>query len=365
MPLACAFCGSTKRPRGREHVFPDWLNSIGLEAVQVETHTGWLNRVPRRWTTEGFTATVRAVCDDCNHGWLSQLEAVAKPVLTPLILGQSRELSIDDQRLLAAWACKTALVAMLSSSDGQRAHGYGVPAAEYQALYATREHPDPLPSSQYWIGTYIGERPPGSVRVVPLGIELDGLPEPDGPCAYSLTVMLGPLLVHGIRFTTPSLCVDLTTVPELPRIWPASSPVSWPTAVETDDPAFEWMLAGKALRVLHPGVRLEPFKPATDLRPSTADGSMVRQSVPCGKHDIYFPGVLALEAMRDGKRYAFVTMCECQIAYLVVLEKDGAHFRNDGTPEAMADAIDRVDGPEYELRDENGIFVYKELQAEQ
>src|SRR5580704_5439600 len=99
MPFACAFCGSDKRPRGREHVFADWLNSIGLDADQVEVHTGWLNRVARRWTTEGFTATVRAVCDDCNHGWLSQLEGAAKPVLTPLILGQPRELSADDQRL--------------------------------------------------------------------------------------------------------------------------------------------------------------------------------------------------------------------------------------------------------------------------
>jgi hypothetical protein len=58
-------------------------------------------------------------------------------------------------------------------------------------------------------------------------------------------------------------------------------------------------------------------------------------------------------------------MCECEIAYLVLLEKDGAHFRNDGTLEAMAELIDRLVGPEYGLRDDNGIFVYKELAAEQ
>jgi hypothetical protein len=365
MPFTCAFCGSTKRPRGREHVFPDWLNSIGLEAVQVEIHTGRLNRVARRWTTEGFTATVRAVCDDCNHGWLSQLEGAAKPVLARLVLGQLTELSADDQRQVAAWTYKTALVAMLSSSDEQRALGYGVPEGEYHALYATREDPEPLPHSQCWIGTYVGDRPPGSVRVVPVGIELDGVPAPDGPDAYTLTVMVGPMLVHGVQFTTPSLYVELATVPDLPRIWPAGEPVSWPTAVETDDPAFEQMASGKALRVLHPGIRLEPFKPATDLPPSTPDGPMLRQPVPCAEqHIIYFPGALALEAMRYGKRYAFVTMCECPVAYLVVLEKDGAHFRNDGTLEAMAEVIDRLEGPEYELSDENGIFVYKELAAD-
>jgi hypothetical protein len=92
---------------------------------------------------------------------------------------------------------------------------------------------------------------------------------------------------------------------------------------------------------------------------------MLRQPVPCGEHYIYFPGVLAMEAMRHGKRYAFVTTCECPTAYLVVFEKGGAHFRNDGTLEAMAEAIDGLEGPEYELRDENGIFVYKELVAKQ
>ncbi len=363
MPFVCAFCGSTKRPRGREHVFAAWLNSIGLESGQVEIHSGRLNRVARRWTTQGFTATVRAVCDDCNHGWLSHLEGAAKPVLTPLILGEPADLSVEDQRLIAAWVCKTALAAMLSSSDEQRAQGYGVPTAEYQELYSMREDPEPLPHSQYWIGTYVGDRPPGSVRVVPLGVELDGLAPADDPNAYSLTVMVGALLVHGVRFTSPSLYVELATMPDLPRIWPASEPVSWPTNVETDDAAFEQMASGRALRVLHPGIRLEPFKPATDLPPSTADGSMLCQPTPCGQHFIYFPGVLALEALHYGKRYAFVTMCECPTGYLVVLEQDGAHFRNDGTLEAMAEKLDWLEGPDYELRDQYGIFTYKELAA--
>jgi hypothetical protein len=121
------------------------------------------------------------------------------------------------------------------------------------------------------------------------------------------------------------------------------------------------MLAGKALRVLDPGIRLVPFKPAADLEPSTVDGSMLRQPVPCGKHFIYFPWLLAQEAMRHGRRYAFVASCECGIASLVVLDPECAHFRNDGTQQEMAEAIDRLEGPEYEHQDENGIFIYKEL----
>jgi hypothetical protein len=92
MPFTCSFCGSTKRPRGREHVLAEWLSTIGLDSPQVEYHVGWLNRVPRKWTSTPFTATVRAVCDDCNHDWMSDLESSAKLVLTPLILGQARNL---------------------------------------------------------------------------------------------------------------------------------------------------------------------------------------------------------------------------------------------------------------------------------
>ncbi len=361
MPFTCAFCGSTKRPRGKEHVFADWLSTIGLDESPVEYHVGRLNRVARRWTSSPFTATVGAVCDDCNHGWMSQLEGDAKPVLTPLILGEARELSADDQRLIAVWAFKTALVAMLSSSDEERAQGYGVPSEEYTALYANREHPEPLPHSQFWIGYYAGRRPPGTIRVVPLVIGLENIPEPDMPAAYLVTIAIGKLLVQGVRFTAPSLYVDLATELEVPGIWPTQGAVPWPPDARVDDEAFEPMLDGKALRVLHPGIRLVPFKPATDLAPSDIEGSMLKQPVPCGKHYIYFPGVLALEAMHDGKRYAFITRCECDIAYLVVLEADGAHFRNDGTMEQMIAVIERLEGEENEFRDENGFFYYKEL----
>jgi hypothetical protein len=361
MPFTCAFCGSTKRPRGREHVLPDWLSTIGLDLLQVEYHVGRLNQVPRKWTSTPFTATVRAVCDDCNHGWMSGLEGAAKPILTPLILGEARDLSADDQRLIAAWTFKTALVAMLSSSDEDRARGYGVPAAEYAPLYSARDHPEPLPYSKFWIGYYEGERPPGTIHVVPLVVELEGITESDMPAAYLVTVVIGKLLVQGVRFTTPSLYVELATTPELPQIWPTQPIAIWPPDPHIDDPSLKTMLQGKALRSLHPGIRLAPFKPATDLEPSEIKGSMLKQPVPCGQHYICFPAVLAQEAMLDGKRYVFVTKCDCEIAYLVVLKADGAHFRNDGTIEHMAEIIERLEGDEYALEDDNGHFFYKKL----
>jgi hypothetical protein len=292
---------------------------------------------------------------------MSALEGNAKPILTSLILGEARDLSAEDQRLIAAWAFKTALVSMLSSSDGDRACSYGVPPEEYTALYATRDHPEPLPHSQFWIGCYVGERPPGTIRVVPLVIKVYDIPESDMPAAYVVTVAIGKLLVQGARFTTPSLYVDLATTPELPMIWPTQPMAVWPPNPDVDDESFEAMLQGKALSTLYPGVCLVPFKSATELGPSDIEGSMLKQPVPCGKHYIYFPVILAHEAMLHDNRYAFVTKCDCSIAYLVVLEADGAHFRNDGTIEHMAEVVEELEGDEYEFEDENGYFFYKKL----
>src|ERR1039457_4338518 len=39
-----------------------------------------------------------------------------------------------------------------------RLGGYGVPPSEYTALYEQRDRMEPLPFSQYWIGSYAGNR---------------------------------------------------------------------------------------------------------------------------------------------------------------------------------------------------------------
>ena len=83
----------------------------------------------------------------CNNGWLSALEGAAKPVLAPLIRGESRRLPYDDQAVIAAWTCKTALVSLLAAAEKDKP---GVPPSEYTTLYGQRDRMEPLPYSQYW-----------------------------------------------------------------------------------------------------------------------------------------------------------------------------------------------------------------------
>ncbi len=131
MPATCVFCGSADTLTG-EHVLGDWLSKIGLGLDPVPHGAGWLNRTGREpGVRPPFRQKVRDACGDCNHGWMSRLEVVTQRVLPPLVLGRPGRLEAADQGAIAAWVQKTALTAMLVSSEADRDRGYGLPVSEY------------------------------------------------------------------------------------------------------------------------------------------------------------------------------------------------------------------------------------------
>ncbi|TCO37618.1 hypothetical protein EV646_1235 [Kribbella antiqua] len=356
---ACAFCGSSG-PLTGEHVLGDWLSRIGLDLEPVLHGAGPLNRIGRELGVRPpFRQKVRDVCGDCNHGWMSRLEVTAQRVLTPFILGEPGEIEVADTGRIAAWAQKTALTAMLVSSEEDRDHGYGLPTSEYRDFYTLREEACPLPVSQFWIGRYDGVRG-WSVRVTPLAVRIDGIPEPDRPQGYAMTVVLGQLVLHGVRFTTPSLHAQVSTRLDLPQLWPSAGPVSWPRGIPLDDAGFLEFSGGTEFRSTEKHVELRPWKPATELAPSQAVGGMVELQAICGAHVVYYPAVLVHEAMR-GQFYAFWTACECPIAYLIQTEPDGAHCIAADTTEAITEMYDALEREEYLIQDECGDFCCKRL----
>jgi hypothetical protein len=62
------------------------------------------------WTGKATSPTVAIACASPNHGWMSELEEKAKPILTPMIIGQRVELNDEEQRIVSTWAVKTAIV---------------------------------------------------------------------------------------------------------------------------------------------------------------------------------------------------------------------------------------------------------------
>jgi hypothetical protein len=290
---------------------------------------------------------------------MSQLEGIAQRVLRPFVLGEPGMVEPADQGPVAAWAQKTALGAMLVSSEEDRVAGYGLPTSEYRNLYVLRDQLRPLPASWLWIGRYVGERI-GATWVTPLVVAIDGIPEPVQPQAYLVTIVLGHLIIHGVRFTTPGFQLEPFTRQALPQLWPVKDRVDWPGGDTVDDNTFLCFSGGKDLLVQVAHVSLGPWKPATDLDPSRAVGSMIQLPTICGKHVVYYPGVLAREAML-GRFHAFMTSCECAQAYLIQTEADGAHCKWAGDARAITAKYEALPGQELTIEDEGGTFVCKRL----
>jgi hypothetical protein len=146
---SCIACGAplsrrgyspTTNPDGRalEHALPAWLQShLGIAYQPLNhRHQGFgpraLTLVPEgevnelRIAEKSSTRTLLSdswrhgsVCGPCNGGWMSTLESSVKPVLCPLMDGQSAlsDLSGNESELLTRWLLKTAFF-MCDSSAG-------------------------------------------------------------------------------------------------------------------------------------------------------------------------------------------------------------------------------------------------------
>lgn len=81
----------------------------------------------------------------------------------------------------------------------------------------------------------------------------------------------------------------------------------------------------------------------------------------CGKHVVYYPGSLVVEAMH-GRFFAFATGCECPMFYLIQTEPDGARCKAvDAAAVVVAELYEQLPGEEYEIRSNDGRFWCKRL----
>jgi hypothetical protein len=117
---SCAFCGCSDCKISKEHAWPLWVRHSfepGPKHVRfgnrVTPVLGGFNLV------DGDTGVrVNAVCKKrCNEGWMSQLENRVAPLLLPLIRsGASTTFTSEEQCVIAAWCCKTAMVFEFTAS---------------------------------------------------------------------------------------------------------------------------------------------------------------------------------------------------------------------------------------------------------
>src|SRR2546425_141995 len=112
----CICCGrGLSGGRTREHVIPEWLLEhldLNLETFYQQVMSTSEGEVLKQRQHEMQAFVYSRICEECNNGWMSDLENEAKTLLVPLIEGERTafQLTGAEKLLFAKWSCKTAYI---------------------------------------------------------------------------------------------------------------------------------------------------------------------------------------------------------------------------------------------------------------
>jgi hypothetical protein len=235
----CIFCGGS--PLTREHAWPQWLRGVLPDIARERQIPHDLGR-GRTFKAPGFSLTIKAVCGDCNHGWMSKLEAEAMPHLSPMIAveGGPVVLGPDAQTVIARWTLKTALILREIAHDNPPP----IPR-DYYAQVRADNLITPLPSLTYVRLAQYGVIDPIE-RVIRTdqpayfkGNPLEVGPSPSKgkhistglPNAYGATIAIGYLVLQvlGIYEHRSVTNLKVRSYPDISvPIWPFVGPQRWP-----------------------------------------------------------------------------------------------------------------------------------------
>lgn len=221
------FCGGTDLTK--EHVWPRWLNGVIGEGTRFGYRHGTATTSENfMWSASGFTQTVGDVCRRCNNGWLSALEAAAKPLLSPMIQGRVQTLDEAEQKTVAVWAAKTAAVI-------DRTHRYRtIPPEHARLLGQLREPPSGV---LVWLAAYGVDTFVGTHKGFRLSLGRDG------GHAYGATLSVGHLVLQVLGLpeeVPPTPPIPSETLDFIVQAWPpVGGAVSWPPKFAVDDEGLE------------------------------------------------------------------------------------------------------------------------------
>lgn len=194
---SCAWCGST--PLTREHLVPFWLGEVladafgdnegydfGFEFIDSDG-----SRTTRSHPQRRPEVVVKAVCEECNNGWMSSLEGQVRPFLEPMVRGGDARLAVADQVALARWAAKVAVLLdhyedgaiVLGHDDLRQIYRDGIAPPSYHMRLAFRPEPGSQPFDFYVSGHHAA--PTGTTD----------LEAPTAPNSFSVTLALGHVVI--------------------------------------------------------------------------------------------------------------------------------------------------------------------------
>jgi hypothetical protein len=236
----CIFCGVVGRLT-KEHIWANWLKAyIPKDMVNYQAGTVTVDGLGRPLLERGKTVAgdphslrVKCVCEACNNGWMSRLQERAKPVVLPLIKGETTTLTRRKQELASAWIA----MAVICAEFGDRSRVAVQP--EDRQWLMTRRMP-PATGWKIWIGRHQRSRlirRPHLTHYALRVVEQETGERPFRGMPFfntqATTYVVGELHVHAISSAWPR-CVSEWRFPHpyslrLRRIWPPRSiDVRWP-----------------------------------------------------------------------------------------------------------------------------------------
>jgi hypothetical protein len=230
----CTFC-QDDTPLTREHVWPQWLGEVLLDQSPQRFLRTSGGSVERTWNQPMFKQTVRAVCARCNSEWMSRLEGRARTILSPMVRGVAVQLAPEEQKLIATWALKTAIMAQCAA--GERL----TPIQD--ALWLYHEQAPPDTNVIVILAHYRGHRHPLYLAHKPMWFN-GPWTRRASPEAYMTTVGVGELVcqVLGTRvYLGDSFRRRGWRGAVSQQIWPAPRLQTWPpTHSLTDDQLLQF-----------------------------------------------------------------------------------------------------------------------------
>lgn len=144
MPELCLFCDNNSG--SKEHLWPKWIHERkDFGALRIQRGKAEEKIIPNP------ELMVKTVCGDCNNCWMSDLEADNIPVIGSMMQDIAIPLDEAQQRLVAAWSVKTAMVS--DSMKGRAAPNQFYTRGECTNMRLKREIPA---RTLVWIGRIDG-----------------------------------------------------------------------------------------------------------------------------------------------------------------------------------------------------------------
>lgn len=200
-------------------MFAAWLLEY-LKARQVQmaiirrAQDGSDNAVRTSIAYDSFK--LNRICEDCNNGWMSDLEQQAKPVIIDLISGKTKLEALDakEREVLARWAGKTAII---------ESHAVGAESPiDCKVLQWMRRHPDATPGRFAVVARSMRYDAVGHLQAAPITKLADGRSTAVG----NGVVLALPKLILVCGFPDPDIGYDcLCDLSVCHPIWP--DPAHW------------------------------------------------------------------------------------------------------------------------------------------